>query len=425
MADSRDKLVNAVHPANGRNFLARLIEVFQSAQETLHQLLQIIKIIFSPVVVFFSFIGVVVRRSHAALWNCLAFARAMVHFDYRTSAEAALDTPKTFYRKLRTEARKRLWNPVEKWLRFLTRRFWMNIRELRVYCRGLAELSRRLFLLTSDYMPGGKLTVGIFLGIISYMLVTTILTYAGTALGLLNLLFNMALFILDPIVLTLKDLLSVVRYLLGIILAIFYRIFSLVCFAVEKVLYFFGINVAAISTGVYNCWRVFVTSKPVQLICTLVISALYSSFDFTLFSILPFLSKVTVYVSTAALRASAFAYSKLAVVNTENYSGEWSSVTSIAYSVLTLYTLWITFRLRNAFPPALHAVVEGYESIKAPKPGRAAVATRKTDRPGDKVKTTGDHNNTQGNCDVTCARAVLKFFLSMIFSGSSCSGRNQ
>ena len=369
MADENESVTQLEKAGFFSTSQAYAADIFRRIQQALEQIIYIVMFVLNPVVNVFVAIAEIIHLSYSTVRTFLKFLTSYLHtavnFDYGLLAKSLLGIPAALLLRIKKQARENLWKPVDKSLRFLARRLWIRLRKLGVYWRGLVELSRRIFLLTSDYVPGGKWTVGIALGFLSFLLVTRLLAYFGAFLRLVTFAFNIVLLLLNPLILMLKDVLAVASHVLSIALVGLRGFVSVILAATQKVLHFVGINVAAIFAGVYRFWRGFVTSEPVQLLCTLLMSLLFTSLDTVLFSIVPFVSRTIIYVGANIIQICIIAYNKLIAVSVDHYTGEYHTVTTISAGFLILYALWTAFRLRNSFPPSLWATEDGYESIKS------------------------------------------------------------
>ena len=169
---------------------------------------------------------------------------------------------------------------------------------------------------------------------------------------IVQLVYSIVAFLLHPLFLTLKDILSVFDPLFQIvfvILRITLRAFLSVFKAIGT---FLWLNVVSIASGLYRCWQIFVNSTVVRFIWkatwSLFAKTAYVLLEYFIFVFLPFMSKASYYGAELFLDISSLAYNNFFVVTVKvEHKFKYLGPTGIGSCVFILWALLLAFRFRN------------------------------------------------------------------------------
>ena len=292
------------------------------------------------------------------------------HFDYKGYLMWLLTMPVASYNKCKEQMKQHLWMPIAKSLKRranqITRATGARLRASAVYARGFCEICRRLFLLASDYTPGGKVTVTIFLVVIAIMLLLKILTVVRVLMQIVQIMYSVVAFLLHPLLLTLKDILSVFDPLFHIIL-------NLIRIAVHTTLSllkatgrFLWLNIVSISSGLYRCWKSFANSTVVRFLWNTIL-AIFSKTAYVLLDkfftvFLPLTLKISYYTTALCLDISSVVYENFFVVTVKvEDKFEYLSPSGIGSCVFILWALLIAFRFRNRLSGTFFSEIDDKE----------------------------------------------------------------
>ena len=292
------------------------------------------------------------------------------HFHYKGYLMWLLTMPVASYNKCKEQMKQHLWMPIAKSLKRranqITRATGARLRASAVYARGFCEICRRLFLLASDYTPGGKVTVTIFLVVIAIMLLLKILTVVRVLMQIVQIMYSVVAFLLHPLLLTLKDILSVFDPLFHIIL-------NLIRIAVHTILSllkatgrFLWLNIVSISSGLYRCWKSFANSTVVRFLWNTIL-AIFSKTAYVLLDkfftvFLPLTLKISYYTTALCLDISSVVYENFFVVTVKvEDKFEYLSPSGIGSCVFMLWALLIAFRFRNRLSGTFFSKIDDKE----------------------------------------------------------------
>ena len=288
------------------------------------------------------------------------------HFDYKGYLMWLLTMPVASYNKCKEQMKQHLWMPIAKSLKRranqITRATGARLRASAVYARGFCEICRRLFLLASDYTPGGKVTVTIFLVVIAIMLLLKILTVVRVLIQIVQIMYNVVAFLLHPLLLTLKDILSVFDPLFHIILNLIRITVHTILSLLKGTGRFLWFNIASISSGLYRCWQSFANSTVVRFLWNTILTAyiLLEKF-FTVF--LPLTLKMSYYTTALCLDISSVVYENFFVVTVKlEDKFEYLSPSGIgSCCVFIFWALLIAFRFRNRLSGTFFSKIDDKE----------------------------------------------------------------
>lgn len=333
---------------------------FLRIRTAVQRFIETIIALISSVTNFFMGIFAVVFNAYERVALLIIFMvdciRQIFHCDYRAYLSWLFTMPMNYYRKCKEQTRKHLWTPIANSLRRkvnqISRATRSRLRDSAVYARGFCEICRRLFLLASDYTPGGKVTVTIFLAIIAIIFLLKILTVVRVVIQIVQLVYSIVAFLLHPLFLTLKDILSVFDPLFQIVFVVI-RITLRAFLSVFKAIgTFLWLNVVSIVSGLYRCWQIFVNSTVVRFIWKAIWSLLaktaYVLLEYFVFVFLPFMSKASFYGAELFLGISSLAYNNFFVVRVKvEHKFKYLGPTGIGSCVFILWALLLAFRFRN------------------------------------------------------------------------------
>lgn len=304
------------------------------------------------------------------IFYVVSLLRRVVYFDYKGCFVWSITLPIEYYRRCKEETKKCLWLPVTDLLRRKmtrsSRAFHARLHEIAIYAKGLRELCRRLFLLASDYTPGGKITVTIFLLLVSFVFVLKIVTFVGVLLQIAQVVYTIASFLLHPLFLTLQDILSMFDPVLQA-LYILVRIILHACVSTFKGIgTFIWLNVVSISSGLYRSWQSFAKSTAVQFVWKtawkILADTSYLLSEKFVFVFLPFMSKASYYLAALSVDLSSVAYQNFFVVTvTVGDKFEYFTLSGLGGSILILWATLLTFRFRNTLSGTFFSEIDDKE----------------------------------------------------------------
>ena len=249
----------------------------------------------------------------------------------------------------------------------MERAFKAKLRESAVYVRGFCELCRRLFLLTSDYTPGGKYTVTAFLAVVAIIFFLKILTVIRVLFQILGFAYSIVAFLLHPLLLTLRDILSIFEPLLQIVHSLARIISQALLSTVKAIGFFVWLNLVSIASGLFRCWQYFVNSRIVRLLSRLFVKAAYILLENLVFVFLPFMTKMSYYAGAVFVDVSSVAYIWLYPWFIRGFSEvsvnidrvEYLTPSGIGSGLLIFWALLLAFRFRNRFSGTFYSEIDG------------------------------------------------------------------
>lgn len=334
--------------------------------------------------------------------------RQIFHYDYAGYFSRLLTLPKKYYTKCKEQTRKYVWMPVAnaftRKVNRISRAFKARLRESAVYVRGFCEICRRLFLLTSDYTPGGKYTVTAFLAVVAIIFFLKILTVVRVLFQILELAYSIAAFLLHPLWLTLRDILSIFDPMFQVIIFLVRTIAQAVISAFKAIGIFIWLNLIAIASGLYRCWQGFVNSTIVRWIWGLLAKIVYVLLENFTFVFLPFMTKITYYAAARSLDISSVAYSWFypwfirgfveVSVNVDRI--EYLTPSGIGSGLFISWALLLAFRYRNRLSGTFFSEIDGKQcTIRTSNANdtqreRASITRTTTKYDSSRRKTTND-----------------------------------
>ena len=293
------------------------------------------------------------------------------HFDYKGYLMWLLTMPVASYNKCKEQMKQHLWMPIAKSLKRradqITRATGARLRASAVYARGFCEICRRLFLLASDYTPGGKVTVTIFLVVIAIMLLLKILTVVRVLMQIAQIMYSVVAFLLHPLLLTLKDILSVFDPLFHIILNLIRITVHTILSLLKATGRFLWLNIVSISSGLYRCWKSFANSTVVRFLWNTIL-AIFSKTAYVLLDkfftvFLPLTLKISYYTTALCLDISSVVYENFFVVTVKlEDKFEYLSPSGIgSCCVFIFWALLIAFRFRNRLSGTFFSKIDDKE----------------------------------------------------------------
>lgn len=298
------------------------------------------------------------------------WARNIFHYDYMGYFSWLITLPKKYYTKCKDETKKYVWIPIANAFtrkrNRIARAFKTKLRESAVYVRGFCEICRRLFLLTSDYTPGGKYTVTAFLAVVAIIFFLKILTVIRVLVQILGFAYSIVAFLLHPLLLTLRDILSIFDPLIQIVLSLARIIAQAVLSTLKAIGFFVWLNMTSIASGLFRCWQYFVNSTIVRFVWSLFLKTVYVLLENFVFAFLPLMTKITYYVAAVFVDVSSTAYLWLypwfirgffeVSVNIDRV--EYLTPSGIGSGVLIFWALLLAFRFRNRFSGTFYSEID-------------------------------------------------------------------
>ena len=326
-------------------------------------------------VAIFEAISVAYTQVGIMIMSMVDWVRQMCYYDYKQSMMWVITLPKRFYTKCEEETRKHVWTPISqafsRKVNRISRALKAKLRDSEVYVRGFCELCRRLFLLTSDYTPGGKYTVTAVLAIIAIIFFLKILTVIRFLFQLLELTYSIAAFLLHPLLQTLHDVLLLCDPLLQIVTSLLRIIIYAVFTIFRAVGIFIWLNLVSIASGLYRCWQIFINSTVVKLLWSLFTKMLYAFLEYFIFVIVPILSKATYYFAEFSFDISSVGYTwcypwLIRGYMEEQVKGEqiyFFTPTGVGSSMFIFLAFLIAYRYRNRLTGTFFSEIDGKQCV--------------------------------------------------------------
>lgn len=373
--DDNCKTGSRPKPFSFRNIPHLMIDSFHRLRNGLQRFIEAMFAVISSVNNFFLAIFATLFGAYEQVAMLTVFmtnwVRNIFHYDYMGYFSRLITLPKKYYTKCEEEAKKYVWMPIANAFtrkrNRIERAFKEKLRESAVYVRGFCELCRRLFLLTSDYTPGGKYTVTAFLAVVAIIFFLKILTVIRVLVQILGFAYNIVAFLLHPLLLTLGDILSVFDPLLQIVLSLTRIIAQAILSTAKAIGFFVWLNLISIASGLFRCWQYFVNSRIVRLVWSVFVKTVYVLLEKFIFVFLPFMTKTTYYVGAVFVEVSSMAYIWLypwfirgfveVSVNIDRV--EYLTPSGIGSGVLIFWALLLTFRFRNRFSGTFYSEIDG------------------------------------------------------------------
>ncbi|XP_032235567.2 uncharacterized protein LOC5510464 [Nematostella vectensis] len=298
-------------------------------------------------------------------WNTLVRAiRAVIYFDYKAFFVVYLRKPIEYYDFFKAELHQRLRVPVENQISELKNQVNIQLREIRIYARGFCELCRRLFLLLCDLVPGGRVTVTASLVVLALLTAYHLYYYSKLVLQLLDILMSIVWFVMSPVILTLKDLWSVVYKILAVLGTLLVNFMSIILrFLTAGIGYLLRI-VGTLLSFLIRSIMWFLELKYVQLVWRSVLRSTVKFLELLVVVVIPFVTLLLVDVSAFLANVSLYFYDKFASVSVlETHSiADPLSNSRVCAMCLTLYCVLWAYRWRNKFPNAYCNDLDAYDN---------------------------------------------------------------
>lgn len=374
MDDSR-KTGSQPKPFSFRDIPHLMINLFHRLRNGLQRFIEVMFAAVSSVNNFFLAIFATLFGAYEQVAMLIVFivdwARNIFHYDYMGYFSWLITLPAKYYTKCKEQAREYVYIPIANAFKRkrnrIERAFKAKLRESAVYFRGFCELCRRLFLLTSDYTPGGKYTVTAFLAVAAIIFFLKILTVIRVLVQILGFAYSTVAFLLHPLLLTLRDVLSIFEPLLQIVLLLARIISQALLSSVRAIGFFVWLNLISIASGLFRCWQYFVNSRIVRLLSSLSVKAAYVLLEKLVFVFLPFMTKLSYYFGAGFVDVSSTAYKWLypwfirgfSEVSVNIDSVEYLTPSGIGSGVLIFWALLLAFRFRNRFSGTFYSEIDG------------------------------------------------------------------
>lgn len=311
------------------------------------------------------------ERVAILILSMVDWVQQMFYYDFKESILWLMRLPKQYYTKCKEETRKHVWLPISKAfsrkVNRVSRAFKARLRDSVVYVRGFCEICRRLFLLTSDYTPGGKYTVTAILVIIAIIFFLKILTVVQVLIQIVELAYSIVAFLLHPLLLTLRDILLLFDPLFQIFISLVRVTIHAVLSIFKAIGIFIWMNLISIASGLYSCWQGFVNSAVVKLIWSLSGKVLYVLLEYFIFIILPVLTKATYYFAELSFDISSVGYTWFypwffrgfldEPINNERT--ECFTPTGIGNGLFIFWAFLIAYRYRNRLSGTFFSEIDG------------------------------------------------------------------
>ena len=362
-------------PSSFRNIQHLMIDSFHRLRNGLQRFIKAMLTGISSVKNFFLglFTALFAAYEHVAMLTVyiVESVRNIFHYDYMGYFSWLFTLPKKYYTKCKEEAKKYVWMPI---VNILTRKrnrieraFKAKLRASAVYVRGFCELCRRLFLLTSDYTPGGKYTVTAFLAVVAIIFFLKILTVIRIFVQFVELAYSIAAFLLHPLLLTVRDILSIFDPLLQVFLWLTRIIARAVLSSLKAIGFFIWLNLISIASGLFRCWQYLVNSTTARSMWSLFVKAAYVLLENFVFVFLPFMTKITYYVGAVSVDVSCTAYTWLYPLFIRGFFEVSVNIDRIKYltpsgivsDVLIFWAMVLAFRFRNRLSGTFYSEIDG------------------------------------------------------------------
>lgn len=313
----------------------------------------------SPVINFFAFFyGIFCSLifGFKSVYNKInETVQRIIYFDYKNFAYSSSVRLNIYFSNAKTEAYYIVCIPIKRRYYQVKKKAKKKILDMRVYFRGFREICRRLFLLASDYTPGGRWTVSFVLIIAALFITVEIYRYSKVVFQLFELLISTTLFLLQPVFWTLYDLGFILKFGLNLLLSLLKYIVCLLFLCVHGIYDFIFRVLAAFSSGIYKSLVWFLNLRLVKFFWQLLLELALTGLEFFIFKVVPFMAVVFAHVANIGGVLSTYFYNYFVAVydGDERNSDYWSN-TRIFAAVLTLIALLIAYRYRNKFTVKVH-----------------------------------------------------------------------
>ena len=368
MDDSR-KTGSQPKPFSFRDIPHLMINLFHRLRNGLQRFIEVMFAAVSSVNNFFLAIFATLFGAYEQVAMLIVFivdwARNIFHYDYTGYFSWLITLPAKYYTKCKKEARESVWMPIANAFKRkrnrIERAFKAKLRESAVYFRGFCELCRRLFLLTSDYTPGGKYTVTAFLAVVAIIFFLKILTVIRVLVQILRFAYSIVAFLLHPLLLTLRDVLSIFEPLLQIVLLLARIISQALLSSVRAIGFFVWLNLISIASGLFRCWQYFVNSRIVRLLSSLSVKAAYVLLEKLVFVFLPFMAKISYYFGAVFVDVSSTAYMWLYpwFCRVCNYRVKYLTPSGIGSGVFIFWALLLAVWFGDLFSGTFYSEIDG------------------------------------------------------------------
>ena len=307
MDDSRKTGSSQPKPFSFRDIPHLMINLFHRLRNGLQRFIEVMFAAVSSVNNFFLAIFATLFGAYEQVAMLIVFivdwARNIFHYDYMGYFSWLITLPAKYYTKCKEQAREYVYIPIANAFKRkrnrIERAFKAKLRESAVYFRGFCELCRRLFLLTSDYTPGGKYTVTAFLAVVA-------------------IIFSLKI----P---------TVIRVLVQIL---------------AQALLF------TVKANGFFVWR---------LLWTLFVKATYVLLDNLVFVFLPFMAKISYYFGAVFVDVSSTAYMWLYpwFCRVCNYRVKYLTPSGIGSGVFIFWALLLAVWFRDLFSGTFYSEIDG------------------------------------------------------------------
>ena len=280
-------------------------------------------------------------------------ARGVRNFDYFAFAVWLSTLPRTYYENCKVAVTKTLWEPIFDTMsnaaRRISRYLKALLREYVIYVRGFAELCRRLYLLASDFVPGGQITVTAFLLFMALIFIVKLFSFIQLFSQLVEFAYGIIVFLLHPLVLTMKDILAVLDPAIQVVYLLARIVLYALISALQAVASFFWLNLVSILSGLYKCWQRILGSKVMKIVCSSLAKIFYIFLEKFVSVFLPFMTRTTCVALNFLLDIFCVAYKNFFVITIDNEKLENLTASRVASSTFIFCALILAFRLRKRF----------------------------------------------------------------------------
>ena len=369
MDDSR-KTGSQPKPFSFRHIPHLMINLFHRLRNGLQRFIEVMFAAVSSVNNFFLAIFATLFGAYEQVAMLIVFivdwARNIFHYDYMGYFSWLITLPAKYYTKCKKEARESVWMPIANAFKRkrnrIERALKAKLRESADYLRGFCEL-----LLASNYIPGGIYTVTAFLAVVAIIFSLKIPTVIRVLVQILRFAYSIVAFLLHPLLLTLRDVLSIFEPLLQIVLLLARIISQALLSSVRAIGFFVWLNLISIASGLFRCWQYFVNSRIVRLLSSLSVKAAYVLLEKLVFVFLPFMTQLSYYFGAGFVDVSSTAYKWLypwfirgfSEVSVNIDSVEYLTTSGIGSGVLIFWALLLAFRFRNRFSGTFYSEIDG------------------------------------------------------------------
>lgn len=376
----------------------------------------------SPVIVFFSFLFSLLRGFFMAIkhgfQSLIVMGRSIRYFDYKQFLFSVKERVKDYPFQVKAKAYKIVWIPIRKRMFRLRKQARKKLLDVRIYFRGFLELCRRLFLLVSDYTPGGQWTVGFCLLLSTIFIGIEMVRYSRFVFKLLDLALSSMMFLLSPVLWTLEDVWIVFAFVLNIFFSLVRYIWLLFMASLQGIGNFVLRVLTAFLSVIYRILSWIFELRCVQYVWHVFLEITLMTMEVFIFRVLPVLMTIVSHLITISTIASRYFYEYfVAVYAAEEKEHEYFSNTRICAAILTVICLILAYRYRKTFPSDLCQEIEEEGSTAGTRSRTRRLKTARYSKTGRKDDTTG-HEDEGEYC--TICRIRVAFDISIIIH-RSCS----